>query len=575
MDHHGKLLYAVDENPPTWMSILLGLQQVIFAFIGVVFVPVIVARGGNVPAEQVEFIIFASIAVSGISTLTQVVRFGKIGSGYAIFMGASGAFIACSLTAVQLGGFALVAVMSLLAAPLEFLFAYLIRHLRKIITPALGGVVIMMVAVNTLPIVMALWTGRPGTPGYCSVENLAAGLATLIVILIPAIFGGPKLRLWCPIIGLVAGYLIAWPLGILNLANSRTAPFFGLPQGSWPGLDLSFKPEYFSLMATFAVITLVGAMESMGTVFAAQKISERNFKTIDYDRVRGGLYADGLGNILAGLAGTIPNTTYSMNISVLELTGVSSRKVGIFGALIMGLLAFFPKLAGLALDIPGPVLGGCMVIFVGVLFATGLGLAASSGLNYENSLLIGFSLCVGLASEGRMFFHPSIPGSLTPFLDNGISTGGLTAFLLSLVLHFRPRSRRSLKLEADPALLPRLHDYIAASERALGLSGRPLLYLELACEEVFMHICRSNKDGEPRGRVHFTWTRETGGVRVEVEDRSHIEDVDRTVDLPPLDQAEPADLDKLGLALLGKVAQNVTHLHISGYNCISFNIPRE
>ena len=71
-----------------------------------------------------EYVAFAAIIVSSISTLIQVIRFGKVGSGYVLFMGTSGAFISCSLTAVELGGFALVATMSLLAAPFEFLVSY-------------------------------------------------------------------------------------------------------------------------------------------------------------------------------------------------------------------------------------------------------------------------------------------------------------------------------------------------------------------------------------------------------------------------------------------------------------------
>lgn len=89
---------------------------------------------------------------------------------------------------------------------------------------------------------------------------------------------------------------------------------------------------------------------------------------------------DGVGNLLAGLAGTTPNTTYSSNISLLELSGVASRRVGLYGAILLGLLAFFPKVSGFILDIPGPALGAATFVLIGMLFVTGLRVATMEGV---------------------------------------------------------------------------------------------------------------------------------------------------------------------------------------------------
>ena len=59
-------------------------------------------------------------------------------------------------------------------------------------TPAVGGVVIMLVSVNLIPIAMNLWVGYPGTPQYCSRENFVVGALTLAVILVLGIFGSPR-----------------------------------------------------------------------------------------------------------------------------------------------------------------------------------------------------------------------------------------------------------------------------------------------------------------------------------------------------------------------------------------------
>jgi xanthine/uracil permease len=142
--------------------------------------------------------------------------------------------------------------------------------------------------------------------------------------------------------------------------------------------------------------------------------------------------------ILAGLAGTIPNTTYSGNIAIVELTGVASRQVGIFGAGILVLLAFFPWLNALVMAIPEPVLGASMFIFFALLFVTGLKLVFQSGINSRSAFITGISFWIGFAAENRLFFPDFIPAGTEAFLHNGMAVGGVTAFQsFTLVPHKR------------------------------------------------------------------------------------------------------------------------------------------
>jgi len=66
-------------------------------------------------------------------------------------MGSSTAYLACSVEAVRLGGFSLLAAISILVAPVEALFSYFIRFLRHIVTPAVGGIVLLLIVVSLLP----------------------------------------------------------------------------------------------------------------------------------------------------------------------------------------------------------------------------------------------------------------------------------------------------------------------------------------------------------------------------------------------------------------------------------------
>lgn len=571
----GTLLYAVDEKPPVMITIFQALQHVLTIYSSIVVVPIIIANAVHVPAQEIEYIVFASMIVTSISTLIQSVRVGKIGSGYTLFMGTSGAFLACSLSAAELGGFALVATMSMLAAPIEFLFSYFLGRLRKIITSAVGGVVIMLVPVTLVPIAISLWVGQPGSPAYGSIENLLIGLVTFIIILGASIYGNKTIRLWGPIIGIILGYILAAFLGRVDLSSVREAAFFGLPRGSWPGVQFELKREYLPLLLSFIIVTIVGSVETVGDAMAIQRVSLRNFKKIDYESVQGSLYSDGIGNFMAGLAGTVPNTTFSGNIAMVELTGVASRQVGMFGAAIIAFLAFFPKLSMLIINIPQPVLGASMLIFQAMLFVTGIQIATLSGVNYQSVLIIGLSFWSGFVAQNNLFFPNLIPPALAPLLNNGIATGGTVAFLLSFLFQLMPKHRLNLKLKSETGALEELNEFISEMEKSFKLTHKLVLNLQLLCEEVFIYLCNIQQKEGLSNHTLFTFIQQEDGIAVEVQDRSTADEIDRIEAAKDMTLATQEELDQLGLVLLSKMGQEVSHIRISGINYISFKLKME
>ena len=486
------LHYSADEDPPHWLALALGAQHVLFMLSGVVFIPILLAKTGRVSAEEVEYLAFASILVSGVTTIIQVLRVGAVGSGYVLFMGTSGAFIACTLDAVDQGGLALAAGLAMLSAPLEFLISYFFRFLRKIFTPAVGGVVIMLVAVTVIPITLTLWVGEEGSPGAGSPANLLIGLTTFSSILGCAVFGGKKLREWGPLLGIGCGYISAALLGQLEMTNFNSASWFGLPQADWPGVEIGFQAEHWPVLIAFFIATVAGTIETVGDVVAVQKISNRNFRKIDYDSVQGALYADGVGNFLAGLAGTTPNTTYSSNISLLELSGVASRRVGLYGAILLVLLAFFPKVSGFILDIPGPVLGAATFVLIGMLFVTGVRVATMEGVTRQTAMIVSIAFWGGYAAGNELFFADLIPAGVRPLVSNAIATGSAIALLLAVIFQLKPLRRTKETLRADLTSLPKLQGFVDQTTERFQLDG-PLQHdLHLCCEEVFVHLCGSS-----------------------------------------------------------------------------------
>jgi uracil-xanthine permease len=567
-----RLLFAVNESPPLWMALILGLQHVLVMYGEVALFPGIAGKLGGAPPDHIAFATFAAIAVSGLCTLIQVVRFGKIGAGLVIFMGSSTAYLACTIQALQLGGFALVATMCILSAPVELLISYFLRYLRHIITPAVGGTIILLIVISFMPLTIHEWMGEKGSFYYGTAANLVVGLITLACILGINIFAGKALRIWSPIITLAFGYLMAWCFHILEFHHLHSSPWFGLPEGAYPGIALNLEMKHLPILLAFMVVTVLNAVQTIGNCMLAQTVSIRDFKKVDYNRIQGALNADGVSNIIAGLAGTLPNETYSENIPVLKMTGVASRSVGLFAVALIITLAFMPKVSAVVLDMPEPVFAGFLVGLLAMMFHSGLRLILQSGFNNQIGLMVGISVCVGIIAESRLFFPGVLPPSLSPLTDNGIAAGGLAAVLLSTAFHLMPKPRLAFGVPPSVAQLPTLVDRINKGVEILKLTPRELANLHLACEEIFVHVASHFEGQKDIGTVQFQVVKDEDGVFAEIQAGKKLRDVDGPGRRFSSGWTQESDLGALGLHLLRNIARDIKHIHISGFTYLSFRI---
>ncbi|MYI65987.1 MAG: xanthine/uracil/vitamin C permease, partial [Gemmatimonadetes bacterium] len=147
----GTVRYEPDEKPPWPLAAGLALQYTILALGGVVLTVAIVLRSAERSAEYLAWGAFGALLVCGIATIVQVRRFGRLGSGYVLIMGTSGAFIAVSVAALQQGGPALLASLVIVSSVFQFLLAGRLSLLRRVLTPTVAGTVIMLIAVNVMP----------------------------------------------------------------------------------------------------------------------------------------------------------------------------------------------------------------------------------------------------------------------------------------------------------------------------------------------------------------------------------------------------------------------------------------
>ena len=362
--------YEPDERPPPLLAIGAGFQAALIMLAPVVLGVVVVLQIAGQPAAYTAWAVFAALVVSGVTTILQAVRFGRIGSGHVLFMGTSGAFIAVCIGALAAGGPAMMASLIVISSLFQFALAARLALLRRIFTPVVTGTVIMLIAVTVVPLLFETLRQVPEDAPAAAAP--VAALVTLVTVVALVLRAPPAWRLWSPLIGIVAGCVVGAVFGLYDVQPVLDAPWFGIQFGAWPGFDLTPDVKFWALLPAFVVVTIVGAIETVGDSVAIQRVSRRRPRATDFRVVQGALNTDGVGNLLSGLAGTLPNTTYSSSIPLTEVTGIAARRVGVVIGVIFVALAFLPKVAALLIAIPAPVAAAYVAFLIAVLFVQGM-----------------------------------------------------------------------------------------------------------------------------------------------------------------------------------------------------------
>ncbi len=550
--------YEADEQPPAPLAFGLGLQLAILTIAGVVLTPAIVIRAAGGSEGFLSWAVFAAVAVSGVTTIVQAVRVGRIGAGYVLMMGTSGAFIAVCITAIAEGGPAMLATLVIISSLFQFILSTRLSLLRQVLTPAVAGTVIMLIPVTVMPIIFDMLKQVP--EGASTQSAAVSALATLLVIAGIALKAKGALRLWAPVIGVVAGSVVAGSYGLYDIDVVAKAAWIGLPEGEWPGLDLGFGPVFWALLPAFVFVTLVGAIETVGDAIAIQHVSWRRPRAVNFRAVQGAVAADGLGNLLSGLAGTVPNTTYSTSVSVTELTGVGARSVGVAVGAVFIALAFLPKALAVVLAIPGPVAAAYITVLMAMLFVVGMRVVIQNGIDYRSGLVTGLAFWTGVGFQNGVIFPEYFSEFAGGLLQNGMTAGGLVAILLSLFLELTAPRRARVETRVDVSALPKIREFLGAFASRSGWDEAMVARLEAASEETLLTLMEKEEDGEAEHRRLRLVARKEGDQAVlEFVAATGEENLqDRIALLGERTSEAPAE-QEVSLRLLRHVASSVLH----------------
>jgi NCS2 family nucleobase:cation symporter-2 len=430
------LIYWVDERPPNSVLALLAVQH-IFLMSSTLVLPVVLIGELGGTFEQIRGVVAFTMIACGIGTIVQSVHVRGFGSGFLCPNLCGPNFFGASMSAAWLGGLPLMRGMTIAAGLFEALFARAIRRLRFLFPPEITGLVVLMVAVSLVPLGVSKFLGisYPDEP----ISNVSPALAatTLLAMIAINVWSRGKLRLYGVLIGMVVGYGLSLATGVFGheqLEQLSRSPWLAIPRID--GMtEVTFS---WALLPAFLIVSITGALKSMGNLTMCEKVNDADWKEPDLDRISGGLLADSVAVTVSGVLGGMASDTSASNVALSSASGATSRYIGYAAGALFMLLGFSPKISGLLSVMPVPVMGAILIFVTSFMILSGIQIILASKVDAQKIFVVGVAFVFGLSLDILPGLYAGITGWLRPLFSSSLTLATVIAVILNQVLRIRP-----------------------------------------------------------------------------------------------------------------------------------------
>jgi len=543
---------------PVLQSLGVAVQIACLVIPGIVMIPTVVFRTPGQPEAHLQWAVFASVAISGITAIIQAQRIGRFGAGYILAVGPSIAAIAVSIAALATGGLALLATLVICFAVIQVLFSTHLSVLRRILTPTVTGTVLMLTPITIMPV---LFNQPDVVIGDKSPVGAAlSALVTMSLIVGITLIGKNRMRFWGPVIGIVLGSIVGAMFGLYDTDRVVAASWIGMPNPELVVLDLQFKSEFWVLLPAFILVALICTMQTISGAVGIQQVSWEEHRAVDFRAVQGAVAGDAAGNLLSGLACTMPLGFRPSGAAMVEITGISSRRIGVVLGILLIFLAFVPKALAVILAIPSPVVASFITVTMATIFIIGARVIIQDGIDFRKGLIVGISFWLGVGFQIQAIFPEAAPEFARALLQNGMLAGGIVAVALTALLELTKSRRHRIEVGFDESALREIWVFIGTLASRKKWDTQLVNRLNAVCEEIWLTLSRNEALSTEVGRrLLLTIYSEDRAIVLEFVSSKGEENIqDRIALLGEANAAAMVEQD-ISLRLLRHLASSVRH----------------
>ena len=421
-----------DYFPPLQQAVPLGIQHVLAMFASNITPAIIIslAAGFAFGSAEMVYMIQMVMVFAGIATLIQTVGLGPVGARLPVVQGTSFAFIPVMVPVVKTAGLAALFGGIVIGGIFHFLLGTVIGRIRGWLPPLVTGIVVLTIGLALIPVGIKYAAGGVpliGKPEFGTIDHWGLALVVILVTLGLKFFTKGLVSTAAVLIGLVVGYLVAIPLGMVDFGRVAGASWFAVPSP----LQFGFEINAAAIIG-MCLMSVVSAIETVGDISGITKGGAGREATDK--EIAGGTMADGVGTAISGLFGGLPNTSFSQNVGLVSMTGVMSRHVVTIGAIFLIGAGLIPKVGAVISAMPIAVLGGGVIVMFGMVVSAGINMLSEVRWSRRNMLILAVSLSIGLGLQAVPESLQHLPDTLKILLTSALLPAATLAVVLNLCL---------------------------------------------------------------------------------------------------------------------------------------------
>ena len=421
-------VFQYEGVPPLGQMVPLGLQHVVAAVVGIVTPAIMIAGSCGITGADQTLLIQVSLLITAVATLIQLFPIGPVGSRLPVIMGISFAYVPTLQAIGEQFGLPEILGAEIVGGIVAILFGIFVKQIRVLFPPLVTGTVIFTIGLSLYPTAIKYMAGGVGKPDYASPKSWLVAIITFLVVLVLQNFGKGVLKLGAILWGIVVGYLISIPLGLVDFPSVGQAGLFQVPMPMH--FEISFEP---SAIVSLAIVYMVNAVQTIGDL-SSTTIGGMDRMPTDKE-LQGGIIGQGLMSVVGAFFGGLPTASYSQNVGIITVNRVINRAVFVFAAIVLAVAGFVPKIASLLTTIPQSVIGGATVSVFAMITMTGVSMITSERFDMRARTVVGLSVALGVGISQVSGCLAGFPDWVTMvFGSSPVVVTAIMAIFLNLIL---------------------------------------------------------------------------------------------------------------------------------------------